>query len=134
MPATSAANAISALRTNRAVPSGWWQAPRPVTSPAHRSTSACVWPRWRPTAISVRAAAIRGSPFRHGPHWPADSRARYRTTAAVSISAHRSGGGVNRIPAPTRAPAAASDWLSSVSRTASVAGSQLPWYPPISTA
>src|ERR1700678_4342473 len=33
----SAANTVSALRTRRTVPSGWWQAPRPVTRPAQRS-------------------------------------------------------------------------------------------------
>src|SRR5262245_34977037 len=36
---TSAENASSVLRTNRAVPSGWWQAPRPVTSAVIRRTS-----------------------------------------------------------------------------------------------
>ena len=45
-----------------------WQRCRAVTSPAHRSTSACVSWCCRPTAISVSAAAIRGSPFRQGPH------------------------------------------------------------------
>ena len=36
----SGANTVSALRTNRTVPSGWLQAPRPVTRPAQRSRSA----------------------------------------------------------------------------------------------
>ena len=123
---SSAANVTSALRTNRAVPSGWWQAPRPVTSPAQRSTSARDWRRGRAPASSVSAAAIRGSPFRQGPHWPADSSARYRTTRAVSASPHRSDGKVIRIPAPTRAPALPSDLLSSVSLAASAAGTQVP--------
>ena len=38
----SGANTVRALRTNRTVPSGWLQAPRPVTRPAQRSTSARV--------------------------------------------------------------------------------------------
>ena len=66
--ASSAANVVSALATKRAVPSGWWQAPRPVTTLAQRSTSARVLRRGRLPASSANPAAIRGRPFRQGPH------------------------------------------------------------------
>ena len=57
----SAANVIRAERTKRAVPSGWWQAPRPVTRPAQRFRSSIVLGRGRPVASSTNAAEILGS-------------------------------------------------------------------------
>ncbi|MFC9640417.1 hypothetical protein ACFTZF_17945 [Streptomyces mirabilis] len=39
---SSAAKVLSALPTRRTVPSGWWQAPRPSTSPAQRAMSSRV--------------------------------------------------------------------------------------------
>ena len=83
----------------RTVPSGWLQAPRPIMSPAQRSTSARACRRGRGPASSARAAAIRGSPFRHGPHCPDDSAARYDTIRAVSARPHRSDGSAASTPA-----------------------------------
>ncbi len=44
---------------------------------------------------------MRGRPLKHGPHWPADSRARYRATRAVSASPHRRRG-ARPAPRPRR--------------------------------
>ena len=47
---------------------------------------------------------MRGRPLKHGPHWPADSSARYRATRAVSARPHRSGGQRGHHPGPDRRP------------------------------
>src|SRR6266568_2998350 len=49
----SAANSRSALRTNLTAPSGWWHAPRPLVSPAHRSRSLITEPPALMPASSV---------------------------------------------------------------------------------
>ena len=70
---------------------------------------------------------MRGRPFRHGPHWPADSAARYPVTRAASVRPHRSDGSAASTPAPAAAPNRPSDALSSVIPAASGSGSQVPW-------
>ena len=72
--AISAPKTRSALATMSAVPSGWRQAPRPVTSCTQRRTAG------RPSPPAARACsssrAIAPSPNTQGPHWPADEFAR----------------------------------------------------------
>ena len=102
------------------VPSGWWHAPRPVTRPAQRRRFARAWPAGRGCASSASAVAMAGSPLKHGPHWPADSRARERATLAVSASPQCAAGSATRTPAPAIAPAGRRSALHRASRRASV--------------
>ena len=74
--ARSSVNTSSAESTNRVVPSGCEQAPRPFTAAAaRRATSSASMPP-EPSTIAASARAIEGRPSLHGPHWPADSPAR----------------------------------------------------------
>ena len=108
---TSAANASSALRTSRTAPSGWRQAPRPVTSPRRRlerARSARPRPARAGAAARRRPPAIAGSPCTHGPHWPADSAASQRDQRArLGDGAARRAGRATTTPAPSAAPCAA---------------------------
>ena len=100
---TSAANADRADVASRTAPSGWAQAPRPV------STQPAVQPlvqgaAGRPDASWAKSAAIAGSPNMHGPHWSALWSASQPSTRAVSATPQASGGSANSTPAPGAAP------------------------------
>src|SRR5215472_12231767 len=91
-----------AEKTNRDAPSGWWHAPRPRTEPAARRavSSASIPPD--PSTSAPSAGAMPGRPSLHGPHWPDDSAARYRATAA-QVDAFRKLDQLRRLQPPQRA-------------------------------
>ena len=111
---TSAANVISALRTNRAVPSGWWQAPRPVTRPGPAlHVGDLLWPRWPADGDLGEGGGHPRQPVQARSALAGAFQRQVPNDRAPSPSApHRSGGEVMTMPAPTRRRAAASDWLS----------------------
>src|SRR6266508_3228369 len=130
----SSAKVCRLLRASRAVPSGWWQAPRPVTRAAacsaRRTSSGCRSPR----ASRRSRSASQGRPFTHGPHWPALWLARYARMRALSTSPHADIGSATTTPAPGDAPSGLSAARDSSASPRTAAGSHAPWYPPTSTA